>query len=64
MWLGIIALLDKVFGILGQLTGFWINRSDEAKKKRDLAQKDMDAAVKNGDWDAWDRARADRNSVS
>ena len=63
MWLGIIALADKIFGILGQLTGFWINRSDEAKKKRDAAQKDMDAAVKTGDWDAWDRARADRNSA-
>ena len=63
MWLGIIALLDKVFGIIGQLTGFWIKRSDETKKKREAAQKDMDAAVKVGDWDAWDRARADRNST-
>ena len=63
MWLGIIALLDKIFGVVGQLTGFFLKRSDEAKKKQEAAQKDMDAAVKAGDWNAWDRARADRNSA-
>jgi hypothetical protein len=64
MWLAIIAIVDKLFNIIGILTGFWVKRSDENKKKRDAAQVQMDAAVKAGDWDAWDRARADRNSAS
>jgi hypothetical protein len=63
MWLTIIALLDKVFNIVGILTGWWVKRTDEGQKKRDAAQAAMDAAVKAGDWDAWDRARADRDSA-
>ena len=63
MWLAIIALADKVFGLIGQLTGFWIKRSDESKKKYDEGQAAMDAAVKAGDWDAFDRARANRDSA-
>ena len=61
MWLGIIALADKIFGIVGQLTGFFIKRSDESKKKRDEAQKEMDDAAKKGDYDAYWNARARRN---
>jgi hypothetical protein len=61
MWLGIIALLDKVFGVIGQLAGFWIARSDESKKKRDEQQIHMDIAAEKGDWDAWKNARARRN---
>lgn len=61
MWLGILALLDKVFGIIGQLTGFWIKRSDESKKQRDSAQKEMDDAAKKGDFDAYWNARSRRN---
>jgi hypothetical protein len=63
MWLGIIALLDKVFGILGQLTGFWIKRSDESKKKREEAQIEMADAEFHGDFDAWKRARHKRDSA-
>jgi len=61
MWLGIISLLDKVFGVLGQLTGFWIQRSDASKKKREAAQAKMDDAVEKGDWDAYWNARSKRN---
>lgn len=63
MLLGIIALLDKIFGILGQLTGFWIKRSDAAKAERDKHQADMDTAVKEGDHDAYWNSRARRNRV-
>jgi hypothetical protein len=63
MWLGIIALADKIFGILGQLTGFWIKRSDESQKKRDEAQKEMDDAKKTGDFEAWKSARSRRNNA-
>jgi len=61
MWLGIIALLDKIFGILGQLTGFWIKRSDASKQERDKQQAVMDEAAKTGDFDAWKTARSKRN---
>ncbi len=61
MWLGIIAVLDKVFGILGQLTGFWIKRSDESIKIRREAQVEMDNASKKGDFDAYWDARTRRN---
>lgn len=61
MWLGIIALLDKVFGVLGQLTGFWIKRSDESKKIEREQQAVMDEAAKKGDFDAWKTARSKRN---
>lgn len=61
MWLGIIALADKIFGIIGQLTGFFIKRSDESKKKRDEAQKEMQDAVKAKDLDAYWNARSRRN---
>lgn len=63
MWLGIISLVDKIFGILGALTGFWIKRSDESKKKRDEAQKEMQDAVKAKDLDAYWSARSRRNRV-
>ena len=63
MWLAIIALADKIFGILQQLTGFWISRSDAAKKARAVAQADMDDAAKRGDFDAYKNARNRRNSV-
>ena len=61
MWLGIVALLDKVFGILGQLTGFWIKRSDESKKIEREQQAVMDQAAKEGDFDAWKTARNKRH---
>jgi len=61
MWLGIIALADKIFRIIGQLTGFWIKRSDDSKKKRDEAQKEMQDAVKAKDLDAYWDARSRRN---
>jgi hypothetical protein len=63
MWLGIIALADKIFGILGALTGFWIKRSDESKKKRDEAQKEMNDAVKANDNDAYWNAKSRRDRV-
>ena len=61
MWLAIIAVVDKVLGIFGNLVPFWIKRSDESKKKRDAAQEKMDAAVEKGDWDAYWNARSKRN---
>jgi hypothetical protein len=61
MWLSIISLVDKIFGILQQLTGFWIQRSDASKQFRDKAQAEMDEAVKKGDSDAYFNARARRN---
>lgn len=63
MWLGIIALLDKLFGIIGQLTGFWIKRSDESKKKRQEAQIKMCDAEMVGDFDAWKKARHERDTA-
>ena len=61
MWLGIIALADKIFGILGSLLGFWIKRSDESKKIEREQQAVMDTAAKTGDFDAWKTARSKRN---
>jgi hypothetical protein len=61
MWLGIIALADKIFGIIGQLTGFWIKRSDESKIAKNKAQAEMDEAARKGDYDAYWNARARRN---
>lgn len=63
MWLAILGVVDKIFGIIGQLTGFWIKRSDESKKERDRQQAVMDDAAKKGDFDAWKTARHKRNSA-
>lgn len=63
MWLAIIGVLDKLFDIIGQFTGFWIKRSDKAQEKRDAAQVKMDEAVTTGDWDAWKKARNKRNKA-
>ena len=63
MWLAVISLADKIFGILQQLTGFWITRSDESKKARAIAQADMDDAVRRGDFDAFKNARNRRNAA-
>lgn len=61
MWLALLGVLDKIFGIFGQLTGFWIKRSDDSKKERDKHQAVMDEAAKKGDFDAWKTARSKRN---
>lgn len=61
MWVGIVAAIGKLLDIVGQLTGFWIRRSDESKKKRDAAQAEMQEAVKKGDLDAYWAARSKRN---
>jgi len=61
MWLAILGILDKVFGALGQLLGFWIKRSDASLKKRNEEQAKMDEAAKEGDFDAWKTARNKRN---
>ena len=61
MWLTILSLADKVFDVIGQLTGFWIRRSDASQKKRDKAQAEMQKAVKDGDLDAYWNARSRRN---
>lgn len=63
MWLGIIALLDKIFGVIGQLTGWWIKKDDITQKKKDEAQAKMNTAEKEGDWDAWKKARHDRDTA-
>lgn len=61
MWLGIIALLDKIFGVIGQLTGFFIKRSDASEIIKREQQAVMDKAEKEGDFDAWKTARSKRN---
>lgn len=63
MWLAIIAVIDKLLGLLGAWLPWQLKRSDEAKKKRDASQADMDKAAKGGDYDAWYRARHDRNNA-
>ena len=57
MWLVILNIIDKLLGSLGWLQ----KRSDTKQKKKDAAQKDMDSAAKIGDFDAWKKARHDRN---
>lgn len=61
MWLAIIAVVDKLLGLLATWLPWKLKRSDESKKKRDLAQADMNSAAKIGDFDAWKKARHDRN---
>lgn len=61
MWLSILALADKIFGILGTLLGWWKERSDESQKIRREQQAIMDEAAKKGDFDAWKTARNKRN---
>jgi hypothetical protein len=63
MWLAIIAIVDKLLSLAVSWLPWKLKRSDEAKKKYDEGQAAMDAAVKAGDWDAFDRARADRDSA-
>lgn len=63
MWLGIIALVDKLLGIVGQWFGWFIKVSDEDKKRRLDAQAKMDEAAKKGDYDAYWAARADKHSA-
>jgi len=57
MWLAILAIADKILGILGWLT----KRSDESAKIRREQQAVMDEAAKKGDFDAWKTARSKRN---
>ena len=61
MWLAILGLADKIFGVLGELLSFWIKRSDASKKERDAQQAAMDTAAKEGDFDKWKQARHKRN---
>ena len=63
MWLAIIAVVDKLLGLLGAWLPWQLKRSDEAKKARELAQKEMDDAKTSGDFEAWKRARDKRNSA-
>jgi hypothetical protein len=58
MWLAIIAIVDKILGMLGALVPWWIKRSDESKAARAVAQKEMNDAVKANDLDAYWNARA------
>ena len=63
MFLAIIAVVDKLLGLLGAWLPWQLNRSDESQKKRDEAQKEMDDAKKTGDFEAWKSARSRRNNA-
>ena len=61
MWLGIIAIIDKLLGIIGAWLPWQLKRSDESKKARDAAQKEMQEAALKGDEDAYWAARSRRD---
>ena len=63
MWLAIIALADKVFNVIGILTGWIVKRSDESKIAYDKAQKEMDDAKDKGDFETWKSARSKRDNA-
>jgi hypothetical protein len=63
MWLSIIAVVDKLLSLVVTWLPWQLKRSDEAKSARDLAQKEMQDAVKNKDIDAYWAARSRRNRV-
>ena len=63
MWLAIIAIVDKLLSLAVSWLPWQLKRSDESKKAHDAAQADMDKAAKGGDYEAWYRARHDRNNA-
>lgn len=61
MWLGIIALADKIFQAILFSLG-WLKETTDAKTKvRKEQQAKMDEAEAKGDFDAWKKARSRRN---
>jgi len=63
MWLTIISIVDKLLGLLGTWLPWQLKRSDESKAAREVAQKEMDDAVKNNDNNAYWNARARKHRV-
>jgi hypothetical protein len=63
MWLAIMAIVDKMLSLAVSWLPWQLKRSDEAKKKHDAAQADMDKAAEMGSFDAWKKARHDRDTA-
>lgn len=57
----IIALVTKLFDFINPWSPYWVNKLTKAEQKKEDAQKAMDIAADKGDWDAYDKARADKN---
>jgi hypothetical protein len=62
MLLGILAVIGKFFDLVNPWSHYWAGRSKKRAEVKDKAKSDMDDAVKKGDWDAYDIARADKHS--
>ena len=63
MWIGIIAIVDKILTLLCSWLPWQLKRSDESKNKREAAEIRMLDAEFKGDFDAWKKARSDRNNA-
>lgn len=62
MWLGIIALINKVLDFITPWSTYWVDRRKARNEKKEAAQKKMDEAAKTGDYDAFLDGRCDKRS--
>lgn len=57
-----ISAIIKFFDFTTPWSKRWANKLDKRDSRKEKAQKAMDEAVKKGDWDAYDNARADKHA--
>jgi len=62
MLLGILALIGKIFDFFNPWSKKWAEDLSEKAKSKKEAQSKMDEATDKGDWNAYDKARADKHS--
>ena len=63
IFLAIVGFLSKVLDFLNPWSSYWMGKSKDKDIARAKALKDMEAAAQKGDFDAFDRARANKHSV-
>lgn len=63
IFLAIVGLLTKVLDFLNPWSSYWAGKSKDKDVARAKALKDMADAAAKGDFDAFDRARADKHSI-
>ena len=55
MWLGIVALLNKLLDLINPWSARWANKATEADKRVEKAKEEMQAEVKNEGQESVDR---------
>lgn len=59
--LGLKAIVG-FFDFINPWSARWAKKADKRDAKKEAAQAKMDEATEKGDWDAYDKARADKHA--